>query len=81
MQIYGKTEKSKGRFSNNGSKLIVSDCQQEQEAQGITEKKGWKNDGEDGHGQRGACRGKKPSLVGLTAQDGVGRSLLSNIRF
>ena len=64
MKRNGKTEKSKGRFSNNRGKFIISDCQQEQETQARTEEKGWGNDGENGHHQRGVCRGEKTHVSG-----------------
>lgn len=54
---------------------MASDCQQEQATGAATEEKGWENDGEDGHRQRGGLQIKKknqnPSLVGLTAREGV----------
>lgn len=86
IQDNGKTEKSKGRFLNNGSKCLISRGQQEQEAQGTEEKEGnnrRERDEKEGQGWTSTrdCRGEKNCLLGLTTQSRAARSLLSNIRF
>lgn len=66
IQDNGKTEKSKGRFLNNGSKCLISRGQQEQEAQGTEEKEGnnrRERDEKEGQGWTSTrdCRGEKNS--------------------